>query len=273
MPTWFLPPDFTFTPEGPIKLGTVIAHPSRPTLVLASLPGDSGIILPKESTIIELNHSHEKSTSRSVSLNILMKFFEVATASAKAEASLKTFESYGIVDHEIRFFVDPFTPSTATAITTLPDVKKHIDKGIFGKKPVYIVTGLRIAKRSFKVKKEIEGNLSGEISGSGPGIEANVPVVVDASLGGSSDRMATDSYDTAPEIVFAYRLSIIRTKRAGVEVELFSDKGAFLTGDGTDVEQPLVVAEATKEEVEEDLEEQVHFETLNVGEDVHCISF
>jgi hypothetical protein len=43
MPTWFLPPDFTFTSEGPIKLGTVLAHPSQPTLVLASLPGDSGI--------------------------------------------------------------------------------------------------------------------------------------------------------------------------------------------------------------------------------------
>jgi len=64
MPTWFLPPDFTFTSEGPIKLGTVLAHPSQPTLVLASLPGDSGITLPKEGTITESIHSHEKSASR-----------------------------------------------------------------------------------------------------------------------------------------------------------------------------------------------------------------
>jgi hypothetical protein len=273
MPTWFLPPDFTFTSEGPIKLGTVLAHPSRPTLVLVSLPGDSGITLPKESTIIEPNHSHEKSVSRSVSLSIWTKFLEVATASAKTEAGRKNFESYGIVDHEIRSFVDPFTRSTATAITTLPDVKKHIDTGIFGKKSVYIVTGLRIAKKSFTVKKEVAGNLSREISGSGPHAGITVPVGVGAGLSGSSERKVTDSYDTAPEIIFAYRLSVIRTKRAGVEVELFSDKGAFLTGDGTDAEQPLVVAEATKEEVEEDLEEQVRFGTSNVGEDVYCISF
>jgi hypothetical protein len=44
MPTWFLPPDFTFAADGPIQLGTVIAHPKRPTQVLATLgsPG-SGI--------------------------------------------------------------------------------------------------------------------------------------------------------------------------------------------------------------------------------------
>ncbi|KAF3405281.1 hypothetical protein DPV78_002614 [Talaromyces pinophilus] len=60
MPTWFLPPDFTFTTEGPIKLGTILAHPSRPIFILASLPSDTGIILPEESIIVESNHSHEE---------------------------------------------------------------------------------------------------------------------------------------------------------------------------------------------------------------------
>ena len=52
--------------------------------------------------------------------------------------------------------------------------------------------------------------------------------------------MVTDSYDAAPEIVFAYRLSVIRTKRAGIEVELFIDEGAFLTGDGTDLQRMVL---------------------------------
>lgn len=273
MPTWFLPPDFTFTSEGPIKLGTILAHPARPTLVLASLPGDFNITLPKESTIVEPNHSHEKSISRSGSVNIWTKFLEVASVSAKTEASHRTIESYSTVDHEIRSFADPFTPSTVTAITALPDVENYIDTGIFGKKPVYIVTGLRIAKKSFTVKKEVASNFSGEISASGSPAGCTIPVGVGTGLSGSSEREATDSYDTAPGIVFAYRLFIIRTRRAGVEVELFSDKGAFLTGDSTNVEQHLVVAEATKQEIEEDLEEQVRFETFNVGEDDYCISF
>jgi hypothetical protein len=168
MPTRFLPPDFTFTSEGPIKLGTALAHPTRPTLVLASLPANSSITLPKESTVVEPNHSHKNSASPSASVNIWAKFLDVATASAKTEAGGINFESYGIADHEIRSFANPFTRSTATAITTLPDVKKHIDTGIFGKKLVYIVTGLRIAKKSFMVKKEAASNLSEEISGSRP---------------------------------------------------------------------------------------------------------
>jgi len=103
-----------------------------------------------------------------VRLNIWTKFLEVATVSAKTEAGRKNFESYGIIDPEIRSVVDPFTRSTATAITTPPDVKSYINTGIFGKKSIYIVTSLRIAKGSFTVKKEVASNLSGEISGSGP---------------------------------------------------------------------------------------------------------
>lgn len=89
----------------------------------------------------------------------------------------------------------------------------------------------------------------------------------------SSERKITHSYDTAPRIVFAYRLSTIRTKRTGVERELFSDKGGFLTSDGANAEVPLVVAEVAQEELEEDLEEQISFETSIVGEDAYCIPF
>ncbi|KAH8749180.1 hypothetical protein F5882DRAFT_432929 [Hyaloscypha sp. PMI_1271] len=257
MPTWFLPPDFTFTSEGPIKLGTVLAHPSQPTLVLASLPGDSGITLPKE-----------------MSLNIWTKFLEVATASAKTEAGRKNFESYGIVDHEIRSFVDPFTRSTATAITTLPDVKSHINTGTFGKKSDYIVTGLRIAKRSFTVTKEVASNLSGEISGSGPSAGGTVPPVGPVT-GQESTLITKEFYLDARSLCPNDRKTIGKNdfKSRVVRVRNHSFGRTIETSTNPDAEQPLVVAEATKEEVEEDLEEQVRFETSNVGEDEHCISF
>ncbi|KAJ5532849.1 hypothetical protein N7494_009401 [Penicillium frequentans] len=273
MPTWFLPPDFTFTPEGPLRLGTIITHPARPTLVLASLPGDTGIILPKETTLVEPNHSHEKSISRSHSLNIWANFLEVTSATVKIDTGRQNVESYGTVDHEIRFFADPLTPSVASAITALPDVKKHINSGVFGRRPVYIVTGLRIARTSFTVSKDVSKTLGGEISGSGTIPGGIVPITAGAGISGSSERKTTGSYDTAPGIVFAYRLSVIRTKRAGVETELFDDKAAFLTGDETDVEQPLVVVEATREELEEDFEEQSEFQTLELERDETCLWF
>jgi hypothetical protein len=46
-----------------------------------------------------------------------------------------------------------------------------------------------------------------------------------------------DVYETAPGIVFAYRLHVIRPKRAGAEAELFSDRTAFFSGGPEDDEE------------------------------------
>lgn len=51
------------------------------------------------------------------------------------------------------------------------------------------------------------------------------------------------------------------------------DEGAFLTGDWAHTEVPVVIVEAMKEELEEDLEERFSFETSIVGEDECCTSF
>lgn len=42
--TWFLPPDFTFLPDGEIALDSVIPEPSRPTATLASLVNHPSIL-------------------------------------------------------------------------------------------------------------------------------------------------------------------------------------------------------------------------------------
>jgi hypothetical protein len=49
----------------------------------------------------------------------------------------------------------------------------------------------------------------------------------DASLGGSSERIVTDSYSTALEISFTYCCSVVRMKRVGMEVELFNVEVCF----------------------------------------------
>jgi hypothetical protein len=74
--------------------------------------------------------------------------------------------------------------------------------------------------------------------------------------------------------VFAYRVHVIRYKRAGVETELFESKGAFMTGSGrADDEEPPVVVECTKEELDEDLEEENDYTETSIGDDDVCISF
>jgi hypothetical protein len=275
MPTWFLPPDFTFAADGPLQLGTVITHPKKPTLVLTALSSsDSGIMLPKTSILTETNHAHDKSHAQSNGFGSWMQFFAVASASVNTDVGSSASLSYSAVDHEIRSFAEPLTAETALKITALPVVQQHMARGMFGKRAVYVVSGVRIAKTSFTVKKETGTNHTVDLTGSGPPIPGPVPLELGASVAHHQEKSVTDSYETAPGIVFAYRVHVIRYKRAGVETELFQSKGAFMTGSGrADDEESPVVVEGTKEELEEDLEEENDYTETSIGDDDVCISF
>ncbi|KIW24022.1 uncharacterized protein PV07_09761 [Cladophialophora immunda] len=270
--TWFLPPDFTFTTDGPLRLGMVIPHWFKPTTVLAAVGSGtaSDIKLPTTKTIVEPNHIHSRSESRSTSQSLWFKFEGTASASASADIGKSNSIDYSETDHEIQSFSDPLMPETVTAIANLPAVRAQIDSGMFGKRAVYIVSGLRIATSSFTVAKGNSSNFTVTAEGSGPPT-ATVPIEIGGEVKHDGQKKVTDSYDTAPGIVFAYRLNVIRTRRAGVETELFSHKSAFLTGAGDKREEPLVLVEATKDEIDEDLEEEVEYESVEIGEDELCI--
>ncbi|CZR61672.1 uncharacterized protein PAC_11569 [Phialocephala subalpina] len=270
--TWFLPPDFTFTTEGPLRLGMVLPHWSKPTTVLAAVGSDtaSEIKLPAAKTLVEPNHAHNRSKTRSDSLSLWAKFEGIASTSVSTDVGKNQSIDYSKTDHEIRSFSDPLLPDMVTSIANLPTVRTHIDSGMFGKRHVYIVSGLRIATSSFTVMKEDSSNFTVEAEASGPPTET-VPGEVGGKGKHDSQNKVTDSYDTAPGIVFAYQLYIIRTHRAGVETGLFTHKNAFLTGEGGKKEEPLVLVEATKDEIDEDLDEEVEYESVEIGEDEQCI--
>jgi len=275
MPTWFLPPDFTFAADGPLQLGTVIAHPKKPTLVLTTLSSpDCGITLPKTSILTETNHVHDKSHAKSNGVSIWMQFLAIASASVKTDVGNSASLSYSAVDHEIRSFAEPLTAETALKIAALPVVQQQMASGVFGKRAVYVISGVRIAKTSFTVKKETGANYTVELSGSGPPTPGPVPLELGASVTHHQESTVTDSYETAQGIVFAYRVHVIRYKRAGVETELFQSRGAFMTGSerADDEGQPIVV-EGTKEELDEDLEEESNYKKTSIGDDDVCISF
>ncbi|KAH8719539.1 hypothetical protein GQ44DRAFT_775239 [Phaeosphaeriaceae sp. PMI808] len=270
--TWFLPVDFTFTADGPLRLGMVIPHWSKPTTVLAEVGSGaaSTVTLPATKTIVEPNRAFNRSQSRSDGAGLWAKFEGLASASASADVGKSRSVDYSKTDHEIRFFADPLMPETVGAIANLPAVRAQIDSGMFGKRAVYIVTGLRIATSSFTVTKEDSSNFAVAAEGSGPP-SGTVGVEVGARVKHESGTTARDLYDTAPGIVFAYRLNVIRTRRAGVETALFTHQSAFLTGDGGKKEEPLVVVDATRDEIDEDLEEEIVYESAEIGQDETCI--
>lgn len=136
-------------------------------------------------------------------------------------------------------------------------VKDHINSGRFGKRCVYIITGLRVAHKSFAVTDETTRTTSVSFGGSASATACGVPIPVEvgADISRSSDRTKAASYETAPGIVFAYRVHVIRPKGASGEAELFSDRTAFFSGE--------VVADDDDETEFVDVDESVLLQDLD----------
>ena len=270
--TWFLPQDFTFTAEGPLRLGQVLPHWTKPNTVLAAIGSDAAkdIALPATRTLVEPNHAHHHSKSRSDSLSLWAKFEGIASASTNTDISKKHSIDYSKTDHEIRSFADPLLPDKVTAIANIPTVRKHVDSSMFGKRPVYVVSGLRIATSSFTVTRKQSSSFTIEAEASGPP-SGTVPGELGERAKHDHRERVTDSYDTAPGIVFAYQMSVIRTRRSGPETQLFTHGSGFLTGEDGGQEEPLVLVDATKEEIDDDLDEEVDYESVQIGDGELCI--
>lgn len=253
--SWFLCPDFTFLPDGQIALGRIIPNPRQPTITLASLADCPMIDLPEIKSIVEKNRSFSNDKDRSFGTKLFAKFLEIANA--KMDMSLYKSEnrSFGAVDHEVRAFNGAFTTDALRAIVALDNVKRHINSGRFGKRYVYIISGLRVAQQSFTVTDEKGSKTAASVGASVP-IPGAVPDAVGANITNESKHEIRRSYETAPGIVFAYRLHVIRSKDAGEEGELFSDRTAFFSGEAEDEDEEIEIVEVNRSVLQEDLDEK-----------------
>jgi len=284
MPTWFLPADLTLMPSK-IPLGMILAHPKDPTDVLVASPtsftladNKTPIPLPEHNSFIEPKHVHSNDTSRSIGLNLLAQFAEIGSGSASLTNRRRNILQYSQVDHEIRTFKTPFSDEALAAIVRIPKIKNHIESSLFGNRPVYIVSGLRIANSSFSVTKVTESEHAVQVEGSGPA--ATVPgLELGGGVSGSHSNTRSDSYETAPGVVFAYQLYAIRKKGEDEATDpttarLFVSRSAFMTGDGGDEEEKMELVNATREVLDDDEDEPAEYEaeTFGDGDDV-CVWF
>ncbi|KAK0755884.1 hypothetical protein N5P37_011560 [Trichoderma harzianum] len=178
-----------------------------------------------------------------------------------------TFTPDGII--RLGTFQRSLTPEALEAIVNQPAVRQHMDTGLYGKRPVYIVSGLRVTKTGMAVTMEKGYTRAGGISAGVSGI-APAEIGVDIHRGRKKDNV--DSWETAPGIIFAYILHVIREKGAGnVETEIFPHRTAFMTGIGEEhVEMEL--AKVLLEDLLEDPEDNSDLVKHNIGQDT-CISF
>ena len=140
------------------------------------------------------------------------------------------------MDHEVRTYNGAFTPDALKAIVALDRVKKHIDSGRFGKRCVYIISGLRVAQQSITVTDEEGAKTAASLETAGSVPAGPVPVDLGGSISGEKENKRNDSYETAKGIVFAYRMHVIRLKDVDADAELFSDRTAFFSGEAEDEE-------------------------------------
>ncbi|KAJ1322982.1 hypothetical protein MN608_11836 [Microdochium nivale] len=280
--TWFLPPHFAFMPEGDLALGTVIAHPSRPTRILATLNAEHhpDIVLPEVQSILEENHQHSKSRGLSLGGSFLAKITDLASASAEGSISRSNVKSLGNVDLEVRTFKTSLSAVTLQKIVNLKSVKKHRKQSLLGNRAFYIITGLRVAKDSFEVLYEKKSEYSASGGASGPAPATPTPVELEGKATAKIDRGEVDEYTAAPGVVYAYQVHVVRAKKDDdATTELFGHRTAFLTGEGADDEEDeepceMEYVEVNASVLESDQELVVPFSEhkMDSGEEA-CISF
>lgn len=160
-------------------------------------------------------------------------------------------------------------------------MRNHIDSSLFGNRPVYIVSGLRVAASSFAVTRVSESDFSADASASAPVPGAPVPVEVSGGVSGTVNGTRSDSYETAPGIVFAYQLYALRPKGDNLNGEcpqtrVFSSRDAFMTGDGDgeNGEEMELVPVTEEVLVADDQDEPAPYRAEAVGDDDHvCVLF
>ncbi|KAL6786460.1 hypothetical protein J3E68DRAFT_447128 [Trichoderma sp. SZMC 28012] len=257
--TWFIPPGTTFTPDGIIRLGTVIKDFRRPTLILlepeALALANPKFSIPPIEIVPEKHHKHSRNLNSSSGGGIWAKFLDLASASLRLELKKRYRLDYGSVDHDIHQFKRNLTREAIEAIVSQPAVRQHMDTGLYGKRPVYIVSGLRVTKTGMTVTMEEGYTRAGGVSA---GVSVMAPVEIGAGIHGGRKKDNLDSWETAPGIIFAYKI--------------FSRRTAFMTGIGeeeVEMESVEVLLEDLLENPEEDNSDLVKH---SIGLDT-CISF
>ncbi|KAK0365235.1 hypothetical protein LTR59_005249 [Friedmanniomyces endolithicus] len=253
--TYILPPNLTTHPGGSFAVGTIIADPFRPLKPLSVPPN------PKD---LDIDTHHESNRD----------FLQVANAKLSGHISSNLSESYTVKSLETVALREDPSDEYAEMRASEPKVRAAINAGMLGRKPVYLITGIKIA-RGFKWTRE-EGRSAQAQAG------ASVPVAdqvaVGAELGAEGNTTYRDSGSTKEDIIFAYQLHTIADKGFGKKkaatAEPWLPKGGLLRKGAEDEEEEPVEALAATVDVLQDFAEESE-ETVEVVEakdgDESCI--
>ncbi|KAK1051044.1 hypothetical protein LTR74_016872 [Friedmanniomyces endolithicus] len=260
--TYILPPNLTTHPWGSFAVGTIIADPFRPLKPLSVPPNTKDLDI---DTHHESKRDLHKTSAHSLSGSVWAQFLQVANAKLSGRISSNLSESYTVKSLETVALREDPSDEYAEKRANEPKVRAAMNAGMLGRKPVYLITGIKIA-RGFKWTRE-EGRSAQAQAG------ASVPVAdqvaVGAELGAEGSSTYRDSGSTKEDIIFAYQLHTIADKGFGKKkaatAEPWLPKGGLLRkATEEQAEEPVEALAATVDALQDSAEESE--ETVKVVE-------
>ncbi|KAK8067502.1 hypothetical protein PG996_006614 [Apiospora saccharicola] len=216
--TWILAPDFTYVPNGPIKLGNIIPDPHRPLKALSTLDLDAPF-----HTSVQHDYIRSQDRGRTVHGGLWAHFLQsVVGIGAEANREMGVTDEYQVDQLETRYLIGhPPVPASEEekrlrARLDEPQVRRIIEPRAFGRRRrrrrrrLYMICGLKIA-RGLHVRTSVKRAVGGALSADVPVAPDGVLASIGGELGASWRHELTQSYRGGEEeVVFAYQLMAIR---------------------------------------------------------------
>ncbi|KAG4438863.1 hypothetical protein IFR05_005652 [Cadophora sp. M221] len=232
--TYFLAPDFHLPPppNGPLSLGSIITSPRNPERILNKA---NQTPLPEAS--IYVSHQREWSSSRGAlkenKFGVWTSFLQLIlgiSADFEVHRTHETSEVYKCRDLETAYF----HPDKAYIHASLkhPMVKSYMEKS-WWRSPVYLVTGLKIARGMSAESEKVRGH-GGALS---LGVDATlltggVPIQGGPQVEITLEKKDGVSWTGSEDFIFAYRLVRIKKRlTSGEFTEANYNKGALYDTD------------------------------------------
>ena len=264
--TYLLPPNLTTHPGGTFSIGTIITDPFNPLKPLSTSKDALNTVTHTELES-ELRHGSDKGFSSSVWAN----FLQIANAKVSGGVSTNFLSTYRFTSLETITLRDYPSEEYAATRANEPKVKAAMNAGLLGRAPVYMISGLKIAK-GFHSTQEQGRRVHGGVGGTVPITEQ---VSAGAEVSGEKGTLYSYSSRTEDDIVFAYQLHVIADKgwRARrTTIDEFVPKGGLLRKNNEGQEADVIDAtEATEEDlVQIDEEDEVKAKEAREGDET-CV--
>ncbi|KAF6813981.1 hypothetical protein CMUS01_12738 [Colletotrichum musicola] len=226
--TYILAPNFTYKPKGAIRLGSIIADPFRPARSLSQLATP-----PAVETVVQYNHEATRQTSRSLRLSLWAQVLAAAGAGFNASRAHDNTDSISAERLETRYLAqEPVNNDPELAMQLKePRVRAAVEAGLYGCAPVYLISGVKIA-RGLTVRSETSRSVGGGVGLTVPAAQA-VGVDVGAEVGGERGRGAMVSFTSGDEeVLVAYQVHVLKAKGNKAKESVMADGGSDGRGRG-----------------------------------------